>query len=194
MTNLLKWELWGIAVIFVAGTLLHFLFDWTGQFVPVGILAAVNESVWEHLKLAFWPALFYSFIVYWAAGKGYPAFISSKAAGILLMPLLIVVLHYSYRSLLGRHIVLVDILIFALAAAAGQMVSYRLTAAYRTPGGWMKLFIPAAAVFAICLGLFTFYPPKWPIFRDGQSGRYGIWEMRASNAANRRVTDSTDHR
>lgn len=180
MTKLLKWELLGIGVIFIAGTLLNFLFDWTGQFLPVGIIAAVNESVWEHLKLAFWPALLYSAIVYWAAGRAYPAFIASKAAGILLMPLVIIVLHYSYRSVMGRHIVLVDILIFALAVAAGQMFSYRLTAAYRVPDGWIKLFIPAAVVFALCLGLFTFYTPRWPIFRDGQSGQYGIEKMSGS--------------
>ena len=41
----------------LAGSALHFVFDLLSGFAPVGIIAAVNESVWEHMKLAFWPML-----------------------------------------------------------------------------------------------------------------------------------------
>lgn len=43
----------GIAeFIFIAivGTLLHFVYDWSGQNPAVGIIAPVSESTWEHLK------------------------------------------------------------------------------------------------------------------------------------------------
>lgn len=45
----------GVPVLFLAGTLLHFLYGLSGEFFLVGLLAPVNESVWEHLKLALWP-------------------------------------------------------------------------------------------------------------------------------------------
>ena len=51
-SKILKWELYGILVLSLLGTVMHFVFDWSGQSAPVGAFAAVNESVWEHLKLA----------------------------------------------------------------------------------------------------------------------------------------------
>ena len=60
--SILRWELVGIIVISILGSVLHFVFEWSGNWAPVGVIAAVNESVWEHFKIAFWPALFYAHI------------------------------------------------------------------------------------------------------------------------------------
>jgi len=62
--SVLKWELVGIAVISVLGSVLHFAFEWSGNSAPVGVFAAVNESVFEHLKLTYWPALVYAAVTY----------------------------------------------------------------------------------------------------------------------------------
>ncbi len=45
--------------IFVAGlgTLLHFTYQWSGSNPIVGAFSAANESVWEHLKLIYFPML-----------------------------------------------------------------------------------------------------------------------------------------
>lgn len=51
--SLLKWEMLGIAFISLLGAFLHFAFELSGQAKVVGAFAAVNESVWEHLKIAF---------------------------------------------------------------------------------------------------------------------------------------------
>ena len=42
------------------GTLLHFLFDWTGGNAVVALFSAVNESIWEHLKLLFYPMVLFA--------------------------------------------------------------------------------------------------------------------------------------
>ncbi len=52
-----RWEMAGAAFVIIAGSALHFVFEWSGGFRPVAWLAAVNESTWEHFKLGFWPAL-----------------------------------------------------------------------------------------------------------------------------------------
>ena len=65
MKNLaLTWELLGIIFIFIMGAILHFLYKWSKFWKPIALIAAVNESTWEHLKLAFWPAFFYSLFEY----------------------------------------------------------------------------------------------------------------------------------
>lgn len=51
------YELAGIIFIIAFGSVLHFTFEWSGRQVAVGVFSAVNESVWEHLKLGFWPAI-----------------------------------------------------------------------------------------------------------------------------------------
>jgi hypothetical protein len=51
--SILRWELGGIAFVVILGSVLHFAFEWSGRAIPIGPIAAVNESVWEHLKLGF---------------------------------------------------------------------------------------------------------------------------------------------
>ena len=170
----LRWELVGIPLIFFAGSALHFAFDWCGRRPIVAPFAAVNESVWEHLKLAFWPAVVYAVFEYVAFGKDAAGFIPSKSVGVLLMPICIVILFYGYKALLGHHVLWLDILIFFIAVCVGQVSSYLLLAAGRQHGrpGWFSLL--AVALLGASFVVFTFWPPRLPIFRDSVSGRYGL--------------------
>lgn len=59
MKSVFRWELGGIIFIVVLGSLLHFVYGLSGYWHPIGIIAAVNESVWEHLKLGFWPTVIF---------------------------------------------------------------------------------------------------------------------------------------
>ncbi len=47
----------GIFVICIASFPLHFSYEWSGESAIVGIFTPINESIWEHLKLVFWPLL-----------------------------------------------------------------------------------------------------------------------------------------
>jgi len=62
--KILNFELIGIVFIVFVRSALHFTFDLSGRNPFAGIFSAVNESVWEHLKLSFWPALLYVIIEY----------------------------------------------------------------------------------------------------------------------------------
>ena len=44
-----------IIVISLIGTLSHFLYDISKHNKVVGLFAAVNESTWEHIKIALTP-------------------------------------------------------------------------------------------------------------------------------------------
>jgi len=50
--KILKLEIWGMVFISAFGSLLHFAFNWLNRFWLAGAFSAVNESTWEHLKLA----------------------------------------------------------------------------------------------------------------------------------------------
>lgn len=67
--HILFFEIAGIFFISLSGSALHFVFEWLEEWPPVALIAAVNESVWEHLKLAFWPGMIYALFRDFVTGK-----------------------------------------------------------------------------------------------------------------------------
>ena len=173
--RILKLELIGSAFIIILGSLLHFVFKWFNFFWLVGIFSAVNESIWEHLKLAVIPAALWFLIEDKILKYEIPNFVFAKVKGIFLMPFLIVVLFYSSKAILGTHFLWLDILIFIISVLLGQLLSY-----------WLMFYWPPVKKFyaviglilliclLICFAIFTFYPPKIFLFQDPISGGYGI--------------------
>ena len=166
------WLAFGIAVL--AGTGLHFLYDVCP--VPlVGLFAPVNESVWEHLKLLFWPMLLMTAAEYMAYGNGRKNFIQAKTAGLLVGLAAIPVLYYAAKPFAGVDCLPVNLLIFALSTAAAWLVSFKCMISEKGSA-------PAAAAAAILLFTsiallfvsFTFSPPRNELFRDPQTGTYGL--------------------
>ena len=51
-------------IIMLIGSLDHFMYELSGENVFVGMWAPVSESIWEHLKIAFYPTLFFWTAVY----------------------------------------------------------------------------------------------------------------------------------
>ena len=121
--KILAWEITGFVVISFSGSLLHFAFEFFGEWPPMALLAAVNESVWEHLKLAFWPALVFALIEWPFFRRRWRNLRTAKAAGSFVMPLGIVLLFYGYTALAGGNVLWADISLFILAVLIGQMLS-----------------------------------------------------------------------
>ena len=59
---MLLWQIVETVLIILLGVILHFLYDWAGKNKFVATFSAVNESTWEHLKLAFFPVLLFGVI------------------------------------------------------------------------------------------------------------------------------------
>jgi len=171
--SVLKWELIGIATISILGAILHFVFDWSSQWEPLGVIAAVNESVWEHFKIGFWPALLYAIVEYPFLKKYTNNFLIAKAACVYVIPVTIAIVFYSYTSVFGQEILLVDISIFVLAIALGQLASYRILTLSQLQRWFNGLGVFLIIILAVAFGVFTFYPPHLPIFLDA-TGVYGI--------------------
>lgn len=172
--SVLRYELVGIVFIVILGSMLHFAFEWAGRWTPIAIIAAVNESVWEHLKLGFWPALFYTIFEYKYLRTSTNNFLLAKTMGIYLIPITITVLFYSYTALLGNDMLILDISIFVIAVIIGQLVSYKLLTSRRLPECLNTISLIALVILCLAFVLFTFYTPHLPIFRDPVTRGYGI--------------------
>jgi hypothetical protein len=172
--KIFAWELTGAVLISLAGSLLHFVFELFNKWPPLALIAAVNESVWEHLKLAFWPALIFALIERPLFRKHVKNFRAAKAAGILAMPLVIVSVFYGYTALAGHNVLWADISLFVLAVLAGQMLSYWILVRRPFPPEVNIAGIIVLALMIAAFLLLTFFPPHLPLFCDPRTGQYGI--------------------
>ncbi len=154
----------GTVFVLIAGTLAHFLYDWTDNDI-VGMFTPVNESIWEHMKLLFFPMLLYSIFLIFKFKGTYPCIASSLCFGILTGILLIPVFFYTYTFLLGKDIFILDIAIFILCTIIAFRLSYRLTLSCRLQPYTLLLCSLVCALF-LCFIIFTYHPPNAGIFQD----------------------------
>jgi hypothetical protein len=110
-------------VVISAGSLLHFAWAWSGRSVVVAVFAATNESTWEHLKLAFWPALALAPLQRKRYGS-FPGWLPATAIRCILPSFLIVALFYGYMAVVGSHHLAADLAIFAFAIFAGEFLGH----------------------------------------------------------------------
>ncbi len=171
--NVLAFEAVGTLFIILLGSVFHFTYELSGNNLIVGSFSAVNESVWEHLKLAFWPSLIWMLIALYPLKNAVNNFFFAKTIGAYIMVIFIPVVFYSYTAVIGESIFLIDIGSFMIAVIIGQIVSYRLYG-YKLPKIAEIGAIIAMIMLAIIFVVFTFYPPQLPIFQDSVTGLYGI--------------------
>ena len=82
----------GFLTTSILGTFLHFLFELTGENAAVALFSAVNESIWEHMKLIYYPMLLVALVQYRRFGKETDDFWCIKLRGILLALILILLI------------------------------------------------------------------------------------------------------
>ncbi len=167
------WQLSGFAVTSALGTLLHFLYDLTGESLWAAPFSGVNESTWEHMKLLFWPMLIFA-IVQSFFFKDAESFWHIKLRGILLGLVLIPVLFYTYNGAVGKSPDWLNIAIFFVSAGAAYLYEACLFNNKSTPIRRSKYSLPILCVIALLFVVFTFITPELGIFRDPIIGTYGI--------------------
>ncbi len=177
MKYLKRYTIIGIIFVLIAGTLFHFLYNWTGSNYIAGLFAPVNESIWEHMKLVFFPMFLYSIIIILRFKRTYPFITSSLSFGILTGTLLIPVFYYAYTSVLSNNIFILDISTFLLSIIIAFRLSYKLTLSCRLEPYTILLCCLVCILF-ICFLSFTYNPPHAKIFEDptvSQSARFFLF-------------------
>ena len=165
--------LWGFAVVGLLGTLLHYLYEWTGESAWVAPFSGVNESTFEHMKLLFWPMLLFALITY-PRFRERRDFWCVTLRAVLFGLFLIPVLFYTYNGAVGKSPDWLNIAFFFIAVAAAYLYEWRRfrkeDRGCRLP--WVAILVLTA--IALAFVLFTFYPPKLGLFLDPLTGEYGI--------------------
>lgn len=151
----------------IIGTLLHFTYEWSGNDKIIGAFSATNESIWEHLKLAFFPMLLFGIIEYFIVRKFVNNYIEAKTIGIFSAIAFIVIFFYTYTGIIGRNFFIIDILTFVFSIIIGEIIAYKLTIRDNESTNLSKILsLGILLVLIICFIVFTYNPPKLNIFKD----------------------------
>ena len=167
------WQFAGFVFTGIAGTLLHFVYEWTDSMF-FALFSAVNESVWEHMKLLFFPMIIFALFQSRYLRGTYHNFWFAKIIGILSGLILIPMLYYTYTGALGINADWFNILIFFIAAGVGFLLETHIL--YMGNNFYLPR-ISAFIIFGIIAVLFiffTFVTPKIPLFIDPVTKTYGI--------------------
>ncbi len=157
-----KWDLMRFAFLGIAGPLLH-------RFAPVLIrfpvlpgLVPVNESIWEHLKLLFFPALLFCIAERCIRGPLYRGLLTTCAQALLSAMGLMIAGFYTYAGVLGCHTLSLDILLYYLCAL---FLTLRMRARASTQ---KKSSLPGLLMLLLMTGCFfylTYHPMPLGIFQ-----------------------------
>ena len=167
------WQAAGFAAVTFGGTILHFLYDWTGGSILVVPFSGVNESTWEHMKLLFWPLFLFS-LIQRLFFKDQESYWCVKLAEILLGLVLIPVLFYTYNGVFGKSPDWVNIAIFYISAAAAFLLEWWLFKRNRPDCKRPGLAFAAICLIGVLFVVFTFAPPQIPLFQDPLTKAYVI--------------------
>ena len=190
MNKKLKLALWDIGCVFwvaTIGSLLHFAFELSEYWTPMALVAAVNESAWEHTKMYFWPGLVWAVVQYTYTRDVANNYWFGKALALIATPTLIMITYFAYMKwsfavgIKPSLPLMLGIMVFGIAA--GQFISWfvltrkpiRIETGGMTTARWSAV---TYTVLIAAFSTFTFMPPKNFVFENfacyTYTGEYGI--------------------
>lgn len=166
---------WMIVPLVLFGGLLHFVFDWSGHHRVAAIFSAVNESYWEHIKIAVWPVFLLQAVLFAAGGYQYASFIPAATVALYSIPISMVGLVFLYKGFTRRNVLWLDLVSFAAIIVLAQAIFVQLLQQLEATGVTVAL----ASVYLVGLLVaflgFTLRPPREPdVFIDPVTGKYGV--------------------
>jgi len=166
---------WAIIPLVVVGSLLHFAFDWSRHNRVVAIFSAVNESYWEHIKIAVWPVALFQVVAFAMGGWRFPAFVPAATLALYSIPVGMIGLVFVYKSVAKRNILWLDIALFALVIALAQWIF--TTVLQQLQADVVTIVLSALYLVGLVVSFlrFTLRPPKEPDwFIDPITKKYGV--------------------
>ena len=167
-------EACGVPAAYLAAALLHFVYEWSDGGTLAMIFGAVNESVWEHVKVFSAGYCGWALLQLMWVRVPFKSYLVAKCCGLYLLMGGMIGFYYTYTAAAGRNILWVDLLSAALLLALAQLVSYRMTVYSRRAAEFFAPAVMLILLYYLMFFSFTVFPPRVGLFSDPRSGRYGI--------------------
>ena len=165
-----------IGVVFIGGlaTLLHFVYELTDGSIFSILFGSVNESVWENTKIFLVAYAVWAVVEILVSNVHFKRCVVAKVTGVYFMAAFIIVCHYVSVLFTGESNSVVDIVIGFVSVILSQLISYKMIVG---DGNLESYFVPSLfllALFFVGIFSFTAFPPHLGLFRDENTGFYGI--------------------
>lgn len=162
----------GFIVISIVGTLLHFLYEISGHNKVALLFAAVNESTWEHIKIALTPTFLWSLLDGFKYGTS-PNYFIAKSASLLVIVFLIPIIFYAYTAITKKAVLWFDITYFYVTIFCSQFIFNYIV--NMEPFGFAYQYVSVIILFMV-FGTYmvgTLEPVHNFLFKDPISNKYG---------------------
>ena len=148
--------------VVVLGIFLHFAYELSGENPIVGLFSVVRESVWEHLKLIFFPMLLLTIWDLYTNHRNNLNFLPARTIGILSGMAFIIIVYYTVTGIIGANITWVTILIYLLSVVYAFWIERTVCVKCRNLSiSWAILILIVSTILFI---IFTLVPPPLGIF------------------------------
>lgn len=152
-----------ILTVIILGSLSHFLYEFSGKRVIFALFCPVNESVWEHLKLLFFPFLLITILNWYQKRPPVLAFFYHRFLGIICAMFATLILFYTYTGIIGRHFLIADLTIFVFSVIFAFYINQYFQRKRLLPPTQEVVF-SLWILLSICFFVFTCYPPDIALF------------------------------
>ncbi len=161
--KMILWDILLFASVGILGPLLHYASGLFPAFPVLQLIAPVNESIWEHQKLLFFPAILVGIIRRLCTGRLQHGILTTFMEGILLSIVLCIAGFYTYSGILGTHILTADKILFYCCAL------FQTVYIHKRSSGQKKSSLPGLVLMFLlagCFFYFTWNPPTIGLFTD----------------------------
>jgi hypothetical protein len=170
--------LW-ILITILIGTFWHFVYQLSGDNFLVGLIAPINESVWEHLKIVFFPFIIVSIVAYLKLKPRKNCFWLGILTGSIVGMLIVFFSYYLYTLFLSDALI-IDILIYIASIIVAMYIAWWFNINIKSNKKIELVSVLGLAVIAVALIYLTIKTPRLKPFIEDSSGQYGIYKSQAN--------------
>ncbi|MNP18464.1 hypothetical protein D3C76_1109480 [compost metagenome] len=118
------YEILGFFFISIFGIIFNYIYELYNNDI-IALFGAVNESIWEQVKVYIIPSLIWLIIEYFNI-KEIPNFAIAKLSSIVLINLINIFIQYVFRYILSNEVLMVNTLVLYTSILLAQMLSYKI--------------------------------------------------------------------
>ena len=150
---------------------LHFAYDMSNHLFIFSIIGAVNECVWEHLKLGIFP-WFSWFLIRWYCFPYENSYIGNLTA-VLSYMFIILFIFYGSVLVFKKHYLPLSISSFYIGVIFGSIMEH-LIKSYEFSESFEKMSL-ICCIIIFCYGMISsYYPIKCFLMLDSKYQLYGM--------------------
>jgi hypothetical protein len=169
-----KVKLLSIFIVFALSFLCHFMYDLFPNMI-FSIFFPVNESVWEHMKIIYTAFLLSGLIEYLIIKKNnikVNNFLLSYSITGIIGIIIYLIMYLPLQKLFGYSFFLAVSLLF-ITFIIMEIIDYYILKKEIIQSNFIIGLIIIVFVYFL-FGVLTYYPLKIDLFKDSETGIYGI--------------------